>query len=521
MFDWRAEQVLIFRKLQRVKVATLRALRNQSGFSLVELMVASGLVGLLAVATMKISDINMKSLKRSEASLETQSIVVAITNNLLNGESCVNTLSPVGGLSNGKNVTEIRNRVNRAIFNTTDSYGTRALKIKSMKVRDLDITPSTIPAGQKGYGELNLLVRLERLSSQISVSSKIVEKKIPLKVEVDSSKRVLRCYAATENAVDTAKAAACNNIGGVFDSATDECDLADYPQPDSSNIAVSTKYLQDHQVELDDKYVDITGDTMTGQLNVNSTVKANQFCVGTRCRDFKAQNCSPGQMVEKIRADGTLVCKGIKCVATKYFEGFDTSGNPICKSLPTGSCSTNQYIKKINVDGTVECANVPYHWGVGCSPGQYIQKISSDGTPTCKAITGLLGNIQCPADEFIYRHQDGTFSCRSPSDKNVYGKSCPDGKVLQGFNENGGRICVQMEWPSGSYCIARGSGACPAGFTRKDGYLKAIKLHASTSVYIDAVQFGASNLKCHGDASFSPPCTYDTYGELNLSMCCK
>lgn len=78
---------------------------------------------------------------------------------------------------------------------------------------------------------------------------------------------------------------------------------------------------------------------------------------------------------------------------------------------------------------------------MGCSAGQYIESISSSGIPTCRSAASLISNITCASGQFIYQHSNGVFGCRYQDDRNVYGKSCPNGQALRGFDLNGSAIC--------------------------------------------------------------------------------
>ena len=74
----------------------------------------------------------------------------------------------------------------------------------------------------------------------------------------------------------------------------------------------------------------------------------------------------------------------------------------------------------------------------------------------------------------------------------------------------------EVSWPEGSYCILA-SGACPAGFTRYSGHIKAFDTYNYTPTYIKPAVFGDSYMRCHG------PCgrhtTWDA--EFGITSCCK
>ncbi|XP_028395015.1 uncharacterized protein LOC114519141 [Dendronephthya gigantea] len=75
---------------------------------------------------------------------------------------------------------------------------------------------------------------------------------------------------------------------------------------------------------------------------------------------------------------------------------------------------------------------------------------------------------------------------------------------------------VAGQWPSGSYCILA-SGACPVGFSRRSGHMRAISIYAGSSDYIKQATFGDSKIQCHGRCG-----QYGNWiGELYINACCK
>ena len=70
------------------------------------------------------------------------------------------------------------------------------------------------------------------------------------------------------------------------------------------------------------------------------------------------------------------------------------------------------------------------------------------------------------------------------------------------------------KWSGGSYCILA-NGDCPAGFTRYEGYLKALFMWSCSDPYIKESFFGNSHLSHHN--------CYGTkhHGEIEIHACCK
>jgi len=124
-----------------------------------------------------------------------------------------------------------------------------------------------------------------------------------------------------------------------------------------------------------------------------------------------------------------------------------------------------------------------------------------DGTCSSPIPTGLLD----PDVDLVVEGNVG-IGTTNPSERlEVSGKiKLPQGTI----SETG--------WPDGSYCIFA-NGACPPGFSRHSGHMRAISLFAATPSYIKQVVFGDSNIKCHGACG-----QYGNWiGELNLAICCK
>lgn len=74
-------------------------------------------------------------------------------------------------------------------------------------------------------------------------------------------------------------------------------------------------------------------------------------------------------------------------------------------------------------------------------------------------------------------------------------------------------------WTNGSMCVLS-NGACPAGFTRHSGHMRAARLYINRSnpeIYLTPASFGDSQISWHGY-----PYQYGEYaGDLFLSACCK
>lgn len=206
---------------------------------------------------------------------------------------------------------------------------------------------------------------------------------------------------------------------------------------------------------------------MTGMLNVNAPINSthnissaqgiragSMVCVGTRCRDFTAKGCAAGQLVREVNADGLLVCQGISCPNTKYFEGLDGSSNPICRALPTKTCPTDYYVSEIKTDGSVTCSPVSKS-AVSCASGQYIQSISASGIPTCVSVTSVQ-NVNCASGQAVGAITNGVSTCRTVG--GVANATCPSGQAMVGIS--GGNIVCKAPTVAGDIKMCTGCNDC-------------------------------------------------------------
>ena len=194
-------------------------IKGEKGFSLAEVAVASALLGGLSLMVVHLSREQAVTQKRGETALAVNSIFHQISQTLLNGESCANTLGS-GRLEDGLSITEIKNRKGMAQFKVSASdcegsnscikYGNNLVKINSIELHQDSITgkPQGVAlkaAADNRFGATYLRVNIERLSKLLK-GSKVAIREIPLKIALNKDSATLeRCYSATEDAVDEAK----------------------------------------------------------------------------------------------------------------------------------------------------------------------------------------------------------------------------------------------------------------------------------------------------------------------------
>lgn len=388
------------------------------GFSLVEVMVAVGITGILSLVVAQMMKNQNEVMTHSEAKGEELEIYSQIRTVLARKDACEATFK---GSSMGDQLSVIRNSSTNIVFEVGNTYGNRALKLDGLILKNQNIPTSG------GLGEAILEIKTTRLKKDNG--QKEMTREIMLQVNADASGTVIECYSQINNTIETAKAEMCEAIKGIYDPSTGLCDLNCISAPGVSNEAISSECLDtslanERQIS-NNSYVNVGGDTMTGKLDVQADIQTenllsdNKICIGSNCRStFANQACATGQVVSKVNSNGTLECANITCPSQdEFFVGISASGDVLCKPFPTETCPADHYVKKVHNDGSVHCEEVPES-----------EKVSGQDCPSGQMVSGIdtNGNLKCEPD--------------------ITGKSCPNGQVMRGeFKIMGTLSANQME----------------------------------------------------------------------------
>lgn len=241
---------------------------GNKGFTLVEILVAAALVAGLAVVMMNIFKQQSFTQKKTEAGFELSTLQQSINNTLLNTASCIDTLNDFPNIqAPGLTLSRIKERNGGDAFKTGVSYG-NLVEIQSINIVNVLLDPVT-PSGKR-FGSLELEFTFRKTSKILANTANTTKSKFKINIETNAAGNVQNCYSALESAVDTAKDETCVAIGGTFNDVTQKCDLVNFGSAPNNTDATSTKFLEDYKNNvLDLRYVNVTGDTMTGSLAMN------------------------------------------------------------------------------------------------------------------------------------------------------------------------------------------------------------------------------------------------------------
>lgn len=193
--------------------------KNNSGFTLIEIMIAIGLMGALSMWMMDIFKQQTKNEKTTATNMDIDSIGQEIRNIVADGNSCEKTFK---GLAPNKAaaVTEIKKSLSDGSIQSRFKVNDTKIGNSSVLISGYDLKTDEvylIPAGQKN-GETTLLINFDR--GKMISGSKHKFFKIPLALTLDEAGNILNCHAlaSTSNL-----ASLCNAMGRGVDSLNKKC----------------------------------------------------------------------------------------------------------------------------------------------------------------------------------------------------------------------------------------------------------------------------------------------------------
>lgn len=361
-------------------------MKNDHGFTLLEIVVATGLLAALSLGVVSLLQTMTKGQNTAETKIEELEIRRMITTVLTNKDACLNTL---GGKSIGETITEIKNSEHHSMFETDKIYGNNTLKISAMKTLDLD------QAFDDGTRMINLEVSFVKLKN---ISGNLKTTTVPIRVEAPSADgKITSCFADADSMIQKS----CETAGGTWLGSS--CSFPQYVLRAGDTMTTGT--LADGTPGTGtltaSRFSGPLIGNVTGSLHGNVSggavsgttatftgdVTAPQICTGGNCKlvtDFalRSSGCPNGEVQIGVSATGLVLCKALQCPVGEFFAGLDNSGASICRPNPEQTCENGKFVNLVNEDGTVVCAPIPNSAVSACPAGQVMQS-TTEGTSVC------------------------------------------------------------------------------------------------------------------------------------------
>lgn len=195
-------------------------MKNQKGFSLIEVLIAIGLMGALSAWMMNIFTQQTKNEKTTATNMDIDSLGQEIRNVVANGDSCAKTFLGVDPNQVGA-ITEIQKVLSDGSVQKRFQSGSKRVGNSGLLIASYDLkTDETyyIPTGQK-TGETVLAINYDR--GKMVQGAKLKTYKIPLSVALDESGKIVGCNALAST---TNLASICSSLGRGVDIENKKCD---------------------------------------------------------------------------------------------------------------------------------------------------------------------------------------------------------------------------------------------------------------------------------------------------------
>jgi prepilin-type N-terminal cleavage/methylation domain-containing protein len=362
-------------------------LKNAKGFTLVEIIIAVGLMAGLSMVAMQM----MKTQTTSSASISAKMDEMEIKRNIIltlqDSIACKTTFAQK---NIGQDLTAIKSSKGADLFSVGSNFGSNKVKITSMKTQDLNTFIGTLR-------DVELVIRTTK---SVMGKETQAEFKVRLKVvALGASSPITDCYSDADTLIIGATIETCKSLGGIWDAATITCALPDYVSK-SGDTMTGALAIASGNLDVNAGAVNISGNiTTNGDVKISA---GKQVCVGGNCRDFSAKNCQPDHMMTGIKANGDLECASIPVISANDCHGSwgacsltcgtgeqtfvitspATNGGAACafSNGATRSCNTQACVANVNCSGS---------WGA-CS------KTCGGGMQTFSITTPAEGNgAQC------------------------------------------------------------------------------------------------------------------------------
>lgn len=468
-------------------------LKKQSGFSLTELVIAVGIMGIVSLGVMELTNNQQKMQSFAKTKDAEVSLVRLARLSLLTNASCQINLQ---GRTVPSNIPEIVDPQGIQLLtsvapNNAIGDASNRVVINRIRVESYDPTKPLV----EGDNLVDLKIRTIR---QVTGSpDKQIEHSFLMRVQLDGAGQIVRCHTAISEVSDNLGEEFCDTTNGLWDTTNNICEHSVAPACPAVGSGSDEQLLTESCLEnfednvLDDEYINIDGnETVDDKLVVgtgaaprsvtaNGTVRvtgSGELCVNGNCRDFSQFDCSNSQVGSGVLGNGDLSCHNPLqlCGGTEYIQGFDGSGNRICRPLRSGVCAdSTRYVRNVNADGSVDCAEIPSPTPevtatLTGTNENYIRVIPASGSPTYRQ-DKYLANTTCPDGEFIIGASGTTPICGAPGDKHVFSQICEPGYAAKSYNSSTGALtcesvnCVSNWIPSESTVCSGES------FTQQDG----------------------------------------------------
>ncbi len=419
----------------------MKKLFSKKGFSLVEIMVAVGLMGGLSMVTMHIAQEANKTktdLTIDADILELQSNITTVLNDRA---SCIKSLDGLT-VSSGSSVQvseiyrEVKTSMNdQVIAKIGEKYNNNSIEITDMQLEEFSSSVA-------GYSHA-LVVTIDRLKGLKGANSaKKSEFKITIPlVLIKKGTEIAACYADVESEKEEAAAIFCAASGGEWDSsATTPCDLFATVVKAAATATPPGAFQFINQLEL----------KAVPTVTVAAAAFQYELVATYQNYGFSVVACDPNQYVTGFNDDGSLICEAYCPDRSYFFSGIDANNKAICRRMdPLVVPIPGAVLGIVTGFQAVPAAGTPISFtrhNIDCTSTQYYRGKTSAIDNGCVTAPDSV----CPDEQYanaigINPAATPVATCEPIQDVAV-DPSCATGEYATGFDANGHLTCATAKW---------------------------------------------------------------------------
>lgn len=453
-------------------------LNRQSGFTLIEIVVATALVGVLATAI--INQLRLVAVSKRDAN--ESAIINGLADRLaveLSKRNTCTTLNAFAGKSLTNTLTNIVDSEGLTIVSVGATYGKKAtvggITQSSSSASDVaSVKVSTIKTAPDPGGDPNKMILTVTFSKQQGIAAAFTAPAkidLPITVTLDTNSKITFCYSDITNSIISAIRLSCQGNGAYIDStANPPYGACLHLANNASDVASSSANASACPAGQYIKKVELAS---------SATPAGNRFQY--TCAAISLPSCPANQVITQVNADGTLSCgyPFPNCGAGQMMV-MSSSGNYVCLNTDVG-CSSLYAIKGFTDTGVTCALYYPpktctglvtsvspgsvtcsaYVKPVTCPTGQFVSSVDVNGQPVC---SNWINYPQtCPAGQAVYAiDTNGNILCQNLDRHTSCGGTVSTTNTFSGCYAAGGTV-MNRDGGTNSFCQFNQS-SCPAGW---------------------------------------------------------
>jgi hypothetical protein len=207
-------------KLKTFRKFTRSTLKSSVGISLIQIMVAMGVMAGISVALMRIQQTSTQTSAGAALATDTIGLFNRISQVLLDSSGCAQTLNPLGAISVNMPVPSILDKNGNPVVTIGQEVVDRRLRVKDMTVTDFVPDGAIVAPATTIRATVAVEVELEKKKGP-NFDWQSIKKTYNMIAKIDTSLTILECYDAAGNSIESAVKEACEKIDydddGTFD----------------------------------------------------------------------------------------------------------------------------------------------------------------------------------------------------------------------------------------------------------------------------------------------------------------